>query len=87
MYQVCPPPQVRTPTPGDHQIYDFGKGLPALHHYTFSFSKACADVEKNIFENWSLLDSFCPTPRPHGCKRPEIYNLCAPCPEDASYQI
>ena len=47
------------PYPGDHQIYNFGRGLPALHHYAVSFSQACVVVKK-IFENWSLL------PRPQG---------------------
>ena len=192
MYQVWPHPGVRTPYPGDHQIYNFGRGLPALHHHAFGFFQACAVVKKKIFENWSLLGSLCPSPRgawdlkftidvpvvpkmlhtkfeknwtdayqevknvqlltdimyqiwprpgartptpgitkftilveaflfyitmhlvslghvrlsrrrflkighfwavfapppgPQGGKRPEIYNLCAPCPKDASYQI
>ena len=67
MCQVCPPPRwVRTPTPEDHQIYNFGKGLPALHHYAFGFSQTCAVVKKKIFENWSFWDSFCPTPKAPG---------------------
>ena len=66
MYQDCPPPpQVRTPSPGDHQIYNFGKSLPAVHHYAFGFSQTCVVVKK-IFENWSLLGSFCPTPKAPG---------------------
>ena len=77
------PPWGQNPYPGDHQIYKNGRGLPALHHHAFSFSQACVVVNKKIFENWSLLGSFCP--RPQGYKRPEIYNLCAPCPKDASY--
>ena len=62
-YQVCPPPPVRTPTPGDHQIYNFGKVLSALHHYAFGFSQTCAVVKKKIFENWSFLGSFLPSPQ------------------------
>ena len=81
------PPWGQNPYPGDHQIYNFGKGLLALHHYAFGFSQTCAVVKKKIFENWSLLVTFCPAPRLQGCKRPEIYNLCAPYPKDASYQI
>ena len=81
------PPWGQNPYPGDHQIYNFGRGHPALHHHAFGFSQACAVVKKKIFENLSLLDSFCPTPKAPGCKRPEIYNLSAPCPKDASYQI
>ena len=82
------PPWGQNPYPGDHQIYNFGRDLPALHHHAFGFSQACAVVKKKTFENWSLLGSFCPAPRaPGGGKRPEIYNLCAPCPKDASYQI
>ena len=80
-------PGVRTPYPGDHQIYNFGKGLPALHHYAFGFFQTCAVVKKKIFENWSFWGSFAPPPGPLECKRPEIYNLCVPYPKDASYQI
>ena len=60
------PPWSQNPYPGDHQIYNFGTGFNALHHYAFSFSQACAVVKKKIFENWSLLDSFCPSPRAPG---------------------
>ena len=81
------PPWGQNPYPGDHQIYNFGRGLPALHHHAFSFSQACAVIKKKIFEYWSLLGSFCPAPRAPGCKRFEIYNLCAPCPKNTSYQI
>ena len=57
------PPWGQNPYHGDHQIYKFGKGLPALHHYAFGFSQTCAVVKKKIFQNWSLLGSFCPTPK------------------------
>ena len=60
------PPWGQNPYPGDHQIYNFGRGLPALHHHGFSFSQACAVVKKKIFENWSLLGSFCPAPKAPG---------------------
>ena len=64
MYQVCPPLSWgQNPYPGDHQIHNFGKGIPALHHYAFGFSQTCAVVKKKIFENWSLLGSFYPAPR------------------------
>ena len=62
MYQVWPHQNLY---PRDHQIYNFGRGLPALHHYAFSFSQTCVVVKKKIFENWSL---FAPTPRPRGAK-------------------
>ena len=80
LYQVWPHQNL---FPEDHQIYNFGRGLPALHHYAFSFSQTCVVIKKKIFENWSL---FAPT-HPQGCKRPDIFNLCSPCPKDASYQI
>ena len=57
MYQVCPP-RVRTPTPGDHQIYNFGKGLPALHHYAFGFSQTCGHF-------WAV---FAPPQGPRGAR-------------------
>ena len=81
------PPWGQNPYPGDHQIYNFGKGIPALHHYAFGFSQTFVVVKKKIFKNWSFWGSFCPAPRPQGGKIPEIYNLSAPCPKDASYQI
>ena len=56
------PPWGQNPYPGDHQIHNFGKGIPALHHYAFGFSQTCAVVKKKIFENWSLLGTFCPAP-------------------------
>ena len=64
-----PPPPLpwgQNPYPGDHQIHNFGKGIPALHHYAFGFSQTCAVVKKKIFENWSLLGSFCPAPKAPG---------------------
>ena len=66
MYQVWPRPGVRTPTPGITKFTIFGKGFPALHHYAFGFSQTCAVVKKKIFENWSLLGRFCPTPKAPG---------------------
>jgi hypothetical protein len=47
----------------------------------------CAVLEKKIFENGPILGTFCPAPKAPGGKSPEIHNLCAPCPKDASYQI
>jgi hypothetical protein len=37
--------------PGDHEIYNFGGGPPALHHSKFSLYHKCSVLEK-IFENW-----------------------------------
>lgn len=31
---------------GGHEIYYFGRNLPALYHYAFSFSFRCVTVEK-----------------------------------------
>jgi hypothetical protein len=44
--------------PEDYEFHDFGRGLPALNHYPFSFCSTCAVVEKKIFENRSILGSF-----------------------------
>jgi hypothetical protein len=52
--------------------------------YTFSFYHKCAVLEK-ISGNWSLLFGAL-GPALRGSS-PEIYNLCAPCPKDASNQI
>ena len=60
MYPNLTLPWGQNPYPGDHQIYNFGKGFSALHHYAFGFSQTCAVVKKKIFENWSL---FAPPPR------------------------
>jgi hypothetical protein len=38
------------------------------------------------FLNWLHFGSFCPHPL-EGDRSTEIYNLCPPCPKDASYQI
>ena len=73
-----PLPWGQNPYPGDHQIHNFGKGIPALHHYAFGFSQTCAVVKKKIFENWSLLGSFCPTPKAPGVQ--ETWNLQFMCP-------
>ena len=66
IFKCFVPPWRQNPYPGDHQIYNFGRGLPALYHYAFSFSQTCAVVEKKIFENSSLFGSFCPTPKAPG---------------------
>jgi hypothetical protein len=49
--------------PEDYKFHNFGRGLLALHHHAFSFSSTCAVVQKKIFENWSILGSFCPAPK------------------------
>ena len=81
------------PYPGDHQFQTFGRSLPALHHHALE----CGVVELSIDVVFhgdhcpleQIVDGgFCATPPgPQGGKRPEIYNLCSPCPKDASYQI
>lgn len=40
----------QSPFPEDHRIYNFGKGIPGLHNYKFSFSYTCVGVEKRNFE-------------------------------------
>jgi hypothetical protein len=49
----------------DYKFHNFGRGLLALHHHAFSFSSTYAVVKK-IFENWSILGSFCPAPKAPG---------------------
>jgi hypothetical protein len=34
-----------------------------------------------------LRGGVAPFKRPQGVRKPEIHNLCPPCPKDASYQI
>ena len=60
-------PWDQNPYPGDHQMYNLGKGLPALHHYAFSFSQTCAVVKK-IFENCYFLAAFAPPQGPRGAR-------------------
>jgi hypothetical protein len=59
IYHVCPP-LGQNRYPEEYEIHNFGRGLFALHHHAFSFSSTCVVVEKKIFENWSILGSFCP---------------------------
>jgi hypothetical protein len=43
--------------------------------------------QRFVLINSSILTLFAPPERPQGGKKPEIHNLCPPCPKDASYQI
>jgi hypothetical protein len=52
--------------PDDNKFHNFGRDHFALQHHAFSFSSTCVVVEKKIFENWSILGSFCLPPRPQG---------------------
>jgi hypothetical protein len=47
----------------DNEIYIFGRGLPALHLLTFSFSYTHAVIKKKNFENWSFFSLFAPPQR------------------------
>jgi hypothetical protein len=73
--------------PEDNEIHNFGRSLPALHHHAFSFSYIHVVSEKNIFYQLVNFDTFCPAPKPKGVRKPEIHNLCPPCPNNASNQI
>jgi hypothetical protein len=68
----------------ENEIHNFGRGLPALHHYVLSLSSTCAVVEK-IFENLSILNSFVPPSRPQWGH--EINNFWSPSPIVAISQI
>jgi hypothetical protein len=59
--------------PEDYEFHNFGSGLLALHHHAFSFSSICEVVEKKIFENWSIMGSFCPSPKAPGTMKFTIY--------------
>jgi hypothetical protein len=56
--------------PEDYKFHNFGRGPLALHHHAFSFSSTCVVVEKKIFENWSILGSFCPALKALGGQGP-----------------
>ena len=83
---MCPPGG-QNPYPRDHQIYNFGRGLPALHHYHLVSLRHVRLLRRRFLKICHFWAVFAPPPRPQGCKRFEIYNLGAPCPKDASYQI
>ena len=40
----------RTPTPGGHEIYNFGRPFLGHHYYILSLSDLCLGVDKNIFK-------------------------------------
>jgi hypothetical protein len=77
------PPRGQNHYPEDNEMHNFGRGLPALHHHAFSFSYIHVVSEKIFFQNWSILTLFAPPQRPQGGRKPEIHNLCPPCPNDA----
>lgn len=54
IYKVWPLPGVRTIYPGNYEIDKFGRVLPALYDCAFSIR---LQVEKKIFENWSVFAS------------------------------
>jgi hypothetical protein len=56
-------------------------------HSVFPLHSTCAIVEKKVFENWSILGSFCPAPRPQGDRDHEIQNYCSSSPIDAISKI
>jgi hypothetical protein len=43
--------------------------------------------QRRFFFKLVNFDTFCPARQSPGGKKPEIHNLCCPCPKDASYQI
>jgi hypothetical protein len=83
--------------PEDYKFHNFGRGLLALHHNAFSFSSTCVVVEKKIFENCSIMGSFCPTPKAprgqgswnsqflfpftHRCYKPNLVQIGSAVPE------
>jgi hypothetical protein len=60
------PPWGQNRYPEDYKFHNFGRNLPALHHNAFSFFSTYAVIEKRIFENWSILGSFCSAPKGTG---------------------
>jgi hypothetical protein len=79
------PPWEQNLYPEDNEIHNFGRGFPALHLQAFSFSYIYVVSEK-IFLIVNF-DTFCPAPKAPGGRKPEINNLCPPCPKEASCQI
>jgi hypothetical protein len=72
---------------GDNESHNFDRDLPALYRHAFIFSYIHVVSEKKIFQKLVNFDTFCPAPKAPGGRKPEINNLCPPCPKDASYQI
>ena len=70
-----PLPWGQNPYPGDHQIYNFGKGIPALHHYAFGFSQTCGCKEEDF---WKLVTFGQFLPKAPGVQ--ETWNLQFMCP-------
>lgn len=70
---ILGPPLDSVPLP---EIYNFGRGLPGLHNYEFSFSYRCVGVEK-ILENCQILTIL---PCPYGARVMKliIYVLLTP---------
>ena len=88
MYQVWPHPGVRTPTPGITKFTILVKAFLlyiAMHLVSLRQVRLLRRRVLKIDHFWAGPPP--PHPRPLGCKRSEIDNLCAPCPKDASYQI
>ena len=87
MYQVWPRPGVRTPTPRITKFTILVKAFLlyiTMHLVSLRHVRLLRRRFLKIGHFWAV---FAPPPRPQGCKRPEIYNICAPCPKDPSYQI
>ena len=43
-------PQHKNPSPGGHEIYNFGRPFLGHHHYILSLSDLCLRVKKKIFK-------------------------------------
>ena len=43
-------PQHKTPCPGVHEIYNFGRPFLGHHYYILSLSDQCLGVEKKVFK-------------------------------------
>jgi hypothetical protein len=100
--QCLAPPWEQNLCLESNEIHNFGRGLPVLHHYAFSFSYIHVVEEKVIFCFFFKLvnfHTFYPAPktpggkllhflpRPQEERKPEIHTLCPPCLKDASLQI
>jgi hypothetical protein len=81
------PPWGQNLYPKDYEIHNFGRHIPALHHHAFRSSYIHVVSEEDFFKNWSILTLFAPPHGPQESRKPEIHNLCPPCPKDTSYQI
>ena len=78
--------QQKTPCPGVHEIYNFGKRFLGHQYYILSVSDLRLGVEK-MFKEKHTFYSFYPKITSPWDGDHEIYNILSPYLTDATYQI